>query len=435
MNTDETKKGTIKFRKSLIFKMILAVAISLYISSHISNFINDQIDKVDKINGSLEVTINTFVSLFIATFIISLSTRFIVIKRIDKVLNAMTLAAKGDLTIRLEDKSKDEIGQLSYYFNNMIDNIETVIQKAKKASLKVSSYTEEFTSIADQNSSSVEKIANFNKGIVSGSDVQVNKTMILSESFQAINEEMRNVSHAVRVVSDVAGETNLKADLGLALIELSIDKMNTINASVKESTDVVNALGEKSQEIRMILELITRITYQTNILAINASIEAAQAGEAGKGFAVVADRVRKLAEEAGKATSDIKILIDDILSKTSNAVKSINNGSQFVDEGREVVEQSGEAFKDIVEYIHQINIATEEVKSIVLNVNKQANKTNEAIVEIAEVAEDTSSSLQIIALSIEQQTASNEEIASYANVLDKMSSEIIDEISRFKIKQ
>jgi len=110
MNTDETKKGTIKFRKSLIFKMILAVAISLYISSHISNFINDQIDKVDKINGSLEVTINTFVSLFIATFIISLSTRFIVIKRIDKVLNAMTLAAKGDLTIRLEDKSKDEIG-------------------------------------------------------------------------------------------------------------------------------------------------------------------------------------------------------------------------------------------------------------------------------------------------------------------------------------
>lgn len=91
---------------------------------------------------------------------------------------------------------------------------------------------------------------------------------------------------------------------------------------------------------------------------------------------MVADRVRKLAEEAGKATYDIKILIDDILSKTSNAVKSINNGSQFVDEGREVVEQSGEAFKDIVEYIHQISVATDEVKSIVLNVNKQANKTN-----------------------------------------------------------
>jgi len=200
--------------------------------------------------------------------------------------------------------------------------------------------------------------------------------------------------------------------------------MNTINASVKESTDVVNALGEKSQEIRTILELITRITYQTNLLAINASIEA------GKGFAVVSDRVRKLAEEAGKVT-----LIDDILSKTSIAVKSINNGSQLVDEGREVVEKSGEAFKDIVEYIHQISVATDEVKSIVLNVNKQANKTNEAIVEIAEVVEDTSSSLQIIALSIEQQTASNEEIASYASVLDKMSSEIIDEISRFKIKQ
>lgn len=245
---------------------------------------------------------------------------------------------------------------------------------------------------------------------------------------------MDYASSAVQAVADIANETNQKADLGLQLIEQTIGKMNTINESVHQSTEVVNALGEKSKEISTIVALITSITDQTNLLALNASIEAARAGEAGKGFAVVADEVRKLAEESGKAADNIRTLVDDILSQTSSAVYAINSGTQFVEEGREAVEQTGGAFKNIVEYLQQISHRTKEVTDIVLRVNEKASQTDYATKEIVGIANSTTSGIQHIALSIEQQTASNEEIASAANILQTMSNDLQAEISQFKVK-
>lgn len=149
----------IKFWKSLIFKMILAIGISLFISSHISEFVSQQIEKVVELNGSAGVAINTFISLFIGTVIISLCTRYIVLKRVKRVLKAMTQAADGDLTIRIDDKLKDEIGQLSTEFNHMLEQIGSVIEKANKASTDVSAYTNEFTTITEQSSNTVETIS------------------------------------------------------------------------------------------------------------------------------------------------------------------------------------------------------------------------------------------------------------------------------------
>lgn len=424
----------IKFWKSLIFKMILAIGISLFISSYVSEFISHQVEKVVALNGSAGVAINTFISLFIGTVIISLCTRYIVLKRVNRVLKAMTKAANGDLTVRIDDKFKDEIGQLSAEFNHMLAQIGTVIEKAHKASTDVSEYTKEFTAITEQSSHTVETISGAIGGIASSAEGQLRQLDLLSSSAGLIIKDMDHVSSAVQAVAATANETNQKAGLGLQLIKQTIGKMNTINESVHQSTEVVNALGEKSKEISTIVALITSITDQTNLLALNASIEAARAGEAGKGFAVVADEVRKLAEESGKAADKIRTLVDDILSQTSSAVNAINSGTQFVDEGREAVEQTGGAFKNIVDYVQQISLRANEVTDIVLRVNDKAGQTGDAVKEIVEIANNTSSGLQHIAVSIEQQTASNEEIASSANVLQSMSNDLQAEISQFKVR-
>ena len=424
----------IKFWKSLIFKMILAIGISLFISSYVSEFISHQVEKVVALNGSAGVAINTFISLFIGTVIISLCTRYIVLKRVNRVLKAMTKAANGDLTVRIDDKFKDEIGQLSAEFNHMLAQIGTVIEKAHKASTDVSEYTKEFTAITEQSSHTVETISGAIGGIASSAEGQLRQLDLLSSSAGLIIKDMDHVSSAVQAVAATANETNQKAGLGLQLIKQTIGKMNTINESVHQSTEVVNALGEKSKEISTIVALITSITDQTNLLALNASIEAARAGEAGKGFAVVADEVRKLAEESGKAADKIRTLVDDILSQTSSAVNAINSGTQFVDEGREAVEQTGGAFKNIVDYVQQISLRANEVTNIVLRVNDKAGQTGDAVKEIVEIANNTSSGLQHIAVSIEQQTASNEEIASSANVLQSMSNDLQAEISQFKVR-
>lgn len=200
----------IKFWKSLIFKMILAVGLSLFISSHISQFISLQVSKVIELDGIAGVVINTFISLFIGTVIIALCTRYIILKRMNRVLKAMAQAADGDLTVRIDDKYKDEIGQLSTEFNHMLEQIGTVIEKANKASTDVTAYTREFAAITEQSSTSVETISNSIQSMVVGAAGQLEQMQKLSESSDLISKEMGQVSSVVQDVADVAAETNQK---------------------------------------------------------------------------------------------------------------------------------------------------------------------------------------------------------------------------------
>ncbi|WP_412675755.1 methyl-accepting chemotaxis protein [Bacillus pacificus] len=212
-----------------------------------------------------------------------------------------------------------------------------------------------------------------------------------------------------------------------------IRKMNLIQESVKDSCDIVNSLGDKSNEISQIVSLITSIAEQTNLLALNASIEAARAGENGKGFAVVADEVRKLAEESAKAGGDIRKLVDEILTQTSNSVKSINKGTDIVEDGRKTVNETGAAFKDIVNYVHNITLQSEDVNKAMIIVSEKTDQTTGIIEEIAAIAEQASSSIQNVAASIEEQSSSNDEIATSAIVLSKTANKLKTEISRFNI--
>jgi len=213
MDTEGLFSRKIKFWKSLIFKMILAIGISLFISSHISEFVSRQFEKVVHLNGSAGVAINTFISLFIGTVIISLCTRYIVLRRVKRVLNAMTQAADGDLTVRIDDRLKDEIGQLSTEFNHMLEQIGTVIEKTNKASTDVSTFTKEFTTITEQSSQTVETISSAIGEIASSAEGQLRQMDLLSESAHLITKDMDHASSAVQEVASIAIETNQKADL------------------------------------------------------------------------------------------------------------------------------------------------------------------------------------------------------------------------------
>ncbi|KAA0549861.1 methyl-accepting chemotaxis protein [Bacillus sp. BGMRC 2118] len=434
MDKQEQTRGQfneiINVQRSLRVKMIVSVVISLLISSPISEIINIQLRKF--IDGSFGVFINTGVTLLVSTLILSLVTRFLIIGRLNRVLEATKLAADGDLTVKIEDKSKDEIGQLASSFNIMITNLNEIVKKTNQTATQVSSYSEEFKVSAEQSSASVEQISNAVQEIVSGSELQSSKAIDLTESAKLVDAEMKNVHTSIQSVSHVANETNSRADIGLKLIDETISKMNIIQDSVKDSSEIVNSLGEKSNEISQIVSLITSIAEQTNLLALNASIEAARAGEHGKGFAVVADEVRKLAEESARAGGDIRKLVNEILSQTTSAVSSINKGTDIVEDGRITVNKTGDAFKDIVNYVHNITHQSDEVMKAMSVVSEKTSQTTDIISEIASIAEQTSSSVQNVAASIEEQSASNEEITSSATVISEMANNLKNEISKFK---
>lgn len=430
-NTKNKFTDKMDVKVSIRLKMIVVVIVSLVISSPISQYINLLLKEY--VDGSFGVFVNTSITLLVATVIISLATRFLIINRIKKVLEATKLAANGDLTIIIEENSKDEIGQLASSFNLMISNLHKVVTKTNDTSAKVASYSEDFKVSTEQSSASVEQISNAIQAIVSGSELQTAKTSELFKSSKLVSDELNNVAASIQTISDLANVTNDKADSGLKLIDETINKMDTIQHSVMSSSQKMNNLGEKSKEISQIVSLITNIADQTNLLALNASIEAARAGDAGKGFAVVAEEVRKLAEGSSKAGEEIRKLVNEIQLQTTEAVDSINSGTIIVEDGRGMVYKSGEAFKDIVQYVHNIGNKSDSAIKAMVMVDERTKTTTESIREIDDIAVQASSSVQNVAASVEEQSASNEEITSSAQLLSEMANDLRVEISKFKI--
>ncbi|MFD2212443.1 methyl-accepting chemotaxis protein [Metabacillus endolithicus] len=430
-NTRSKFTDKMDVKASIRLKMIVVVIVSLVISSPISQYINLLLKEY--VDGSFGVFVNTSITLLVATVIISLATRFLIINRIKKVLEATKLAANGDLTIIIEENSKDEIGQLASSFNLMISNLHKVVTKTNDTSGKVASYSEDFKVSTEQSSASVEQISNAIQTIVSGSELQTTKTSELFKSSKLVSDELKNVASSIQTISDIANVTNDKADTGLKLIDETINKMDTIQHSVMSSSQKMNTLGEKSKEISQIVSLITNIADQTNLLALNASIEAARAGDAGKGFAVVAEEVRKLAEGSSKAGEEIRKLVNEIQLQTTEAVDSINSGTIIVEDGRGMVYKSGEAFKDIVNYVHNIGNKSDSAIKAMVMVDERTKTTTEGIREIDDIAVQASSSVQNVAASVEEQSASNEEITSSAQLLSEMANDLRVEISKFKI--
>lgn len=430
-NTINNFTDKMDVKVSIRLKMIVVIIVSLLISSPISQYINLLLKEY--VDGSFGVFVNTTITLLVATVIISLATRFLIINRIKKVLEATRSAANGVLTIVIEENSKDEIGQLASSFNLMISNLHKVVTKTNDTSGKVASYSEDFKVSTEQSSASVEQISNAIQAIVSGSELQTTKTSELFKSSKLVSDELKNVASSIQTISDLANVTNDKADTGLKLIDETINKMDTIQHSVLSSSQKMNTLGEKSKEISQIVSLITNIADQTNLLALNASIEAARAGDAGKGFAVVAEEVRKLAEGSSKAGEEIRRLVNEIQLQTTEAVDSINSGTIIVEDGRGMVNKSGEAFKDIVSYVHNIGNKSDSAIKAMVMVDERTKTTAENIKEIDDIAVQASSSVQNVAASVEEQSASNEEITSSAQLLSEMANGLRLEISKFKI--
>jgi methyl-accepting chemotaxis protein len=189
--------------------------------------------------------------------------------------------------------------------------------------------------------------------------------------------------------------------------------MESISSTTKEGAEKVKALGAKSEQIGNIVETINGISEQTNLLALNAAIEAARAGEAGRGFAVVADEVRKLAEESQKATAQISGLIGEIQEEIGGAVASMDINTTQVDEGVKAVRDSLAAFEEIPLLVGQVN---------------------KAIAQISAISEENAAGAEEVSASVEEVTSAMQQVASAAQQLSKGASDLKTQVGRFKVR-
>ncbi|WP_409251671.1 methyl-accepting chemotaxis protein [Bacillus sp. SCS-153A] len=342
--------------------------------------------------------------------------------------------ADGDLTAdAIKVKNKDEIGELARSFNQMAGNLRKVIKQVGTASEQVAASAEQLTASSEQTTKATEQVANTMQEVASGVEKQVQS---VDETSQTINEMAAGVQEIARksqLVSDSAIQATDNATDGGQVIKNAVNKMSSIQQSVTGLGTVVKDLGEHSKEIGKITAVISGIADQTNLLALNAAIEAARAGEQGKGFAVVADEVRKLAEQSAESAQQISKLISAIQAETNKAVNSMEITTKEVGEGIGVINIAGQSFEHIQISIDGVTAQVQEITSAVQQMAAGSEQMEHSMKVITEVAVSSASGTQEVSAASEEQLAAMEEIASSANALSSMAEELKGIISTFKV--
>mgnify|MGYP003591050409 CR=1 FL=1 len=345
-------------------------------------------------------------SLVIAIALALLIARSIV-QPLHKMIAVMRDIAEGegDLTKNINLTSKDELGELSKWFDMFMDNIQEDVTNIGKSTQQIAAAAEQLHSTAAQISAGAEEVAD-----------QSEKVAIASEQMSASSSE---IASSCGAAADGSREANSAAVLGAKVVDDTISMMNSIAARVKETATTVERLGSRSEQIGVIAGTIQEIADQTNLLALNAAIEAARAGEQGRGFAVVADEVRKLAERTRKATTEISEMIRTIQTETQGAVEAMELGVREVTQGSDKAAESGQALSQILE---QINGVTSQINQVA----KAAEEQTAATHEISQNMHQINGIMARTSTGANETTLAADQLSDLANELNRI-------VSQFKV--
>lgn len=347
---------------------------------------------------------------------------------------AVQEVAAGNLSIgELEVQSSDEVGQVAIGLNSMVKNLRVLISHVNNSAEQLAASSEELTASAEQTAIAAGQVAVSVSEVASGTDRQLTAVHNGSDEIEHMLKGLQHValnSNTVAARSDKAADA---ANTGSIAIKEAITQITIVESTVTNSALVVERLGEQSKEIDQIVSTISGIASQTNLLALNAAIEAARAGEQGRGFAVVADEVRKLAEQSQEAAKQIAKLIQDIQSETESAVAAMKNGKQEVRTGVNMVNNAGQVFGSILNLVKASSDQVREISAEIDLVAQGSQSIVRAMNEIAAVSKESASETQTVSAATEEQSASMEEIASSSQALASLAEELRSAVSKFTV--
>ncbi|MBI1173723.1 MAG: HAMP domain-containing protein [Sideroxydans sp.] len=315
------------------------------------------------------------------------------------------VSKNGDFTRRVAVKSEDEIGQTARSFNELMESLQGAFRQVHDGIEKVAESSHSLSTSANQ--------------VAGSSTNQSEAASSMAATVEEVTVSISHVSEGAREALRISRSSGELAERGGAIIHRAAEEMEKIADTVRQTSGSIENLGEQSTRISSIVKVIESIAEQTNLLALNAAIEAARAGEQGRGFAVVADEVRKLAERTTQATHEVSGMIDTIQHASRDAVSGMAEMVGQVDGGVDLAHQAGEA-------INQITTESSQVLATVGDISA-------ALVEQSKASNDIAAQIEKVAQMSEENSAAAEQSASAAEHLAKLADDMRTTVNRFKI--
>jgi methyl-accepting chemotaxis protein len=324
---------------------------------------------------------------------------------VHEVEQAATQLADGNLAARIEYKGKDEFGHIANAFNQMATRFHDAINELKDSVSQLAAASEETSTITTQTTA--------------GLNQQLADTGQVATAVSQMSASVQEVAHNAGEAAEAAKQADTTFEDGKKVIDEVINSIGDLASEVESAATVIQQLEEESQGIGTVLDVIKGIAEQTNLLALNAAIEAARAGEQGRGFAVVADEVRTLAGRTQDSTREIEEMISKLQTGTASAVKVMQGGKEITQIGVEQAAAAGKALNTINEAVAQISGMNIQIAKAADEQNSVTDEINRSIVNINQVAEQS-------AAGAEQTAAASEDLARLADQLKSL-------VDRFKV--
>ena len=352
---------------------------------------------------------------------------------VKKVKLALQKVAEGDLTQRIKIKRKDEFGQLENSFNDMSEQMSQLISDVDSKSKTIVSVAGNISTITDETKNNTNMVMEAIHNIALGATDQAGSTQQAVNEVENLAKSLNETKQHVDNINEMSGSTGRLSEQGKQMVNLLIDKSGLTMDKSKTTMKVMDEVMSSIDKINYISDVIADITSQTNLLSLNASIEAARAGDAGRGFAVVADEIRQLAEQSRKSTDEIKSIINEVVARATQAEQEMKENNDLIEEQQNAINDTQKLFEEISDSINELIRGLSEIAGL----NKQMESNKEAVVgemtSIASVSEESAAAAEEVNASVDQVNNTMEDIVNYTSELNGIADQLKIAIGKFTL--
>jgi methyl-accepting chemotaxis protein len=386
------------------------------------------------LNWLFRIFIITLIITVIVVIIIGYFMSLSIARPILELTETTNTLAQGDMTVPINTRYIGEVGVLAKSIARLVDNLSSLLITARDTATQASSMTEQVLGAANQTSQAIQQVSSTIQSVASGAQETARNMSDASGAVENISKKIEDLAQTASTVEQTAQDT-------IKLTQEGQDVVDELNRGFSQTTQATNSvvssmdeLEKAAGEIGRIVETITSISSQTNLLALNAAIEAARAGEAGRGFAVVADEVRKLAEESNQSAQRISQFIDQIRSQIANTAKNTEEAVKTISRQMEIGSRVVDAFREIDQATNKVVEIIQNITSGITGLVGDARTISQSVQGVAAIAQENAASSEEVSAATEEMTAAIEEITANINNLSELVKGLEEIIMRFKME-